>query len=34
MFAGPVDVLVLADLQQQIELLCKKRVLVLQFQAE
>ena len=28
-FAGPVDVLVLADLQEQIELLCRRRVVVL-----
>src|SRR4029077_17323510 len=34
MFAGPMDMLVLADLQEQIELLRKKRVVVLQFQAE
>ena len=34
MFAGPMDVLVLADLQEQIELLCKERVVVLQFQPE
>src|SRR5258708_7134138 len=34
MFAGPVHVLVLADLQQQVELLGKERVVVLQLQAE
>jgi len=34
MFAGPVDVFVFADLEEQIELLCKKRVVVLQLQAE
>ena len=34
MFAGPVDVLVLTDLQEQVELLRKKRIVVLQFQAE
>src|SRR5258708_17666403 len=33
-FAGPVHVLVLADLQQQIELLRKERIVILQLQAE
>jgi len=34
MLAGPVHVLVLTNLQKQVELLCKKRVVVLQLQAK
>jgi len=34
MSAGPVDMLVFTDLQEQIELLCKKRVVVAQLQAK
>src|SRR5260370_36817794 len=34
MFAGPVAVLVLTNLQEQIEFFCKKRTVVLQFQAD
>lgn len=34
MFAGPVDVLALPDLQEEIELLCKQGVVVLQREAE
>src|SRR5215218_841054 len=33
-FAGPVDVLIVPNLRQQIELLCEKRVVVFQSQAE
>ena len=34
MFAGPVDVLVLTNLQEEIEILGKQRVVVLEAQAE
>ena len=33
-FAGPMDVLIVTDLQQQIDLLFEKRVVVLQSKAE
>src|SRR5215204_6880574 len=33
-FAGPMDVLVVTNLQQQIEFLCEKRVVVVQSQTE
>jgi len=34
MFARPMNFFVLADVQQQIELLRKQRIVVLEFQAE